>query len=54
MENIDIIQIISQVGFPIAVAAYCLIRLDKTMRVVERLLAVIAEKLDVTVRGDNN
>lgn len=43
----DLVQVISQVGFPIAVAAYALVRLDSTMRGVERMLTMIYEKLDL-------
>lgn len=27
----DLVQVISQVGFPIAVATFCLLKLDKTI-----------------------
>lgn len=30
--ELDMVQLISQVGFPIAVATYCLVTLNKTMK----------------------
>lgn len=40
----DLIQVISQVGFPIAVASYCLIKLDKT---ITNNTAVMKEMVDL-------
>lgn len=43
----DLVQLISQVGFPIAVATFALIKLDKTMNANTRVMIKIAERLDV-------
>lgn len=46
MVEMDILSAISQVGFPIAVAVYALVKLNKTMESVTKALTVISTKLD--------
>jgi hypothetical protein len=46
--EIDIINAVSQVGFPIAVATYALVVLNNTIRKNTEVLTKIAVKLDVT------
>jgi hypothetical protein len=41
----DIIAIVSQVGFPIAVAVYALVKLNATIENNTKVLTVIATKL---------
>lgn len=43
----DIVQVISQVGFPIAVATYSLVVLNKTVQKNTEIMTKIAAKLDV-------
>jgi hypothetical protein len=47
----DMIQVISQVGFPIAVATYSLIVLNKTVQKNTEIMTKIAAKLDVETSG---
>lgn len=49
--EMEIVQVVSQVGFPIAVAVYALVKLDNTMRGVEKMLTKIYEKLDLGMEG---
>jgi hypothetical protein len=44
---VDIVAIVSQVGFPIAVAAYALIKLNSTIEKNTAMLTVIATKLGI-------
>lgn len=44
----DLATLISQVGFPIAVATYSLVTLNKTIKANTKVLVLIAEKLDVS------
>ncbi len=43
----DLVEIISQVGFPIAVATFVLVKLDKTMSKVLEVLVKVADRLEV-------
>jgi hypothetical protein len=43
----EIITMISQVGFPIVVAMYSLIRLEKTVQENTKVMNIIAERLKV-------
>lgn len=43
----DIVSVISQVGFPIAVACYSLIVLNKTVQQNTEIMIKIATKLDL-------
>lgn len=43
----DIVQVISQVGFPIAVATYSLVVLNKTVQKNTEVMTKIAAKLDI-------
>lgn len=45
--EMDIVQIISQVGFPIAVACYVLIVLNNTVKKNTEILIKISEQLDI-------
>lgn len=45
--NMDILQAISQVGFPIAVASYSLVVLNKTVQKNTEVMTKIATKLDI-------
>lgn len=47
----DLIQVISQVGFPIAVAAYSLIKLNSTIEENTKVLRAIAVKINVPEEG---
>lgn len=47
--ELDILQAISQVGFPIAVATYSLVVLNKTVRENTEVMIRISEKLDLRV-----
>ncbi len=42
MDELEIVRTISDVGFPIVVALYLLVRVDKLLRGIERRLAEIA------------
>ena len=46
-ENVDIVAVVSQVGFPIAVAVYALVKLNTTIEANTKVLTVIATKLDI-------
>lgn len=50
----EIAQLVSQVGFPIVVALYALIRLDTTIRENTRVIVAIGAKLDVEGTQDGN
>lgn len=43
----DIITVISQVGFPIAVATYSLVVLNKTIQKNTEIMTKIATRLDI-------
>jgi hypothetical protein len=43
----EIVNVISQVGFPIAVAIYALVKLNNTISENTKVLTQIAAKLDV-------
>jgi hypothetical protein len=43
----DIVQVVSQVGFPIAVATYSLVVLNKTVQKNTEIMTKIATKLGV-------
>ena len=45
----DLIAVISQVGFPIAVATYCLVVLNKTIQQNTDVMNRICTKLDLDV-----
>ena len=45
--NMDILQAVSQVGFPIAVASYSLVVLNKTVQKNTEVMTKIAAKLDI-------
>jgi hypothetical protein len=45
----DLVQIISQVGFPIAVAAYALIKLNTTIEKNTEVMIRIAAKMDIDI-----
>ena len=45
--DMDILQAISQVGFPIAVASYSLVVLNKTVQKNTEVMTKIATKLDI-------
>lgn len=49
----DLAQLISQVGFPIAIATYSIVVLNKTVQNNTKMLNIIATKLgiDVTKEG---
>jgi hypothetical protein len=42
----DIVNVISQVGFPIAITIFSLVKLDKTIATNTKVLLSIAAKLD--------
>lgn len=48
----DLTQLISQVGFPIAVATYSLVVLNKTVQKNTEIMTQIAVKLDVVTLKD--
>ena len=43
----DLVSVISQVGFPIAVATFALVKLDNTIRENTKIMIKIYEKLDL-------
>lgn len=45
--EMDIVQIISQVGFPIAMATYFVVVFNKNLKENTQVLIKIAEKLDI-------
>jgi len=45
--SMDLAQLISQVGFPIAVATYTLVKLNKTIEQNTAVMIKIASKLEV-------
>lgn len=45
--ELDIIQLISQVGFPISVATYALVTLNKEIKKNTEVMIRISEKLDI-------
>ena len=47
LMDMDILQAISQVGFPIAVASYSLVVLNKTVQKNTEVMTKIATKLDI-------
>lgn len=49
MEMQEIVNIISTVGFPIVVAMYSLIRLEKTVKENTKVMEMIAVKIGVGV-----
>jgi hypothetical protein len=48
----DLVSVISQVGFPIAVATYCLVVLNKTIQKNTEVMNKICAKLDVDTTVD--
>ena len=48
----EIIALISNVGFPIAIASYVIVVLNKTIKENNDILAKIVEKIDVLVGQD--
>ena len=48
----DVMSIISNVGFPIAIASYVIVVLNKTIKENNDILAKIVEKIDVLVGQD--
>jgi hypothetical protein len=49
---LDLVQLISQVGFPIAVATYSLVVLNKTIQKNTDIMTKIAAKLDIETSGE--
>lgn len=49
--ELDILQAISQVGFPIAVATYSLVVLNKTVAENTKVMIKVSEKLDIRESG---
>lgn len=47
-EFMDLVQLISQVGFPIAVATYSLVVLNQTIQKNTAVLQAIQTKLDIS------
>lgn len=47
MDVTEIVQVVSQVGFPITVAGYSLIVLNKTIQENTKIMTRIAAKLDI-------
>jgi hypothetical protein len=48
----DWVQIVSQVGFPIAVATYSLVVLNKTVQKNTEIMTIISTKLGITPKED--
>lgn len=48
----DLVQVISQVGFPIAVATYSLVVLNKTIQRNTDVMNKIATKLDIEITAN--
>lgn len=53
MLEMDILTAISQVGFPIAVAVYSLVTLNKTIQRNTEVMTKIATKLDINCEDVN-
>lgn len=53
MMELDIVQIVSQVGFPIAVAAYSLTRLERTVKQNTLVMQAVALKMGVYKQNDS-
>ncbi|MDD4439118.1 MAG: YvrJ family protein [Tissierellia bacterium] len=49
MTEMEIINVISQVGFPIAVATYSLVVLNKTVQENTKVMQRIANKLEIVL-----
>lgn len=49
--ELDIVNVISQVGFPIAVATYTLVTLNNTIKKNTEVMTKIATKLGVDTDG---
>lgn len=50
----DVVQVVSQVGFPIAVALYCLVVLNKTVQQNSDIITKLNAKLDalLNIKGE--
>jgi hypothetical protein len=48
----EVVTMVSQVGFPIVVALYSLIRLETAVKNMTRVLTVISTKIGVEVSDD--
>ncbi len=46
----DLVQVVSQVGFPIAVATYSLVVLNSTIKKNTEIMTKIATKLDIDAK----
>lgn len=49
----EVVQVVSQVGFPIAVACYSLIVLNKTIQKNTEIMTRIDAKLDIVTEREN-
>jgi hypothetical protein len=58
MEVNDLIGVIANVGFPVAVSAYLLIKLEKQINTlsssINKLNTIISTKLGVVIDNDDN
>lgn len=58
MEGFDLISLISNMGFPIAITAYLLIRLEKQLTTlsnsINTLNTIVSVKLGTVVNDDKN
>ena len=58
MELNDLVNLIGNVGFPVAVSAYLLIRLEKQITTltssINRLNTIISTKLGVVIENEDN
>lgn len=56
MENLDLISLIGSTGFPIAITAYLLIRLEKQLtslsNSINTLNTIVSVKLDAVVKDE--
>lgn len=58
MEIKDLVDLIGNVGFPVAITAFLLIRLEKQLSVlansINKLNTIISAKLGVVIENDDN
>ena len=54
MENLDLISLIGNTGFPIAITAYLLIRLEKQLTSLSNSINTLTVKLGAVVKDEKD
>ena len=54
MENLDLISLIGSTGFPIAITAYLLIRLEKQLTSLSNSINTLTVKLGAVVKDEKD